>query len=385
MVWEETIGPGVQLKHLRDAKWLQLQLQAMNEMISASYNHPSVIFHAFFNEGPSESRDACPAYATAARAVRDRAPPSHRLVTWASSAKHKDRCLEFADAVAWNDYPGWYWWSAGLGADRAAAEWISHAAWARAKHPTKPFLVSESGAGAIFEWRDGSVVPRQLLGAGAGASKLQRVRKETKHADRSQILVLEDAPQDLWSQSYQAALLHDLVSVLLWSPEIAGFSIWQFADIKTDDWAADDCGPCEYTTDTQDAPLATPHNCAAYMPEACGFPITTSRPGGRNHKGLLDYWRRPKAAFDVVAQLLLHERVNGYTRGWWDVWRAPLWKLWRKRVVAALRHTLRKLRVQARMHGATGFGFGLTAGVAMVCITACLLVMLLWPWLVVQL
>ncbi len=42
---------------------MQYQIQQMNDMISASFNHPSVVFFAFFNEGPSDDPNACPGYA----------------------------------------------------------------------------------------------------------------------------------------------------------------------------------------------------------------------------------------------------------------------------------------------------------------------------------
>ena len=41
---------------------MKYQIQQMNEMISASISHPSVIFWGFFNEGPSNNAAACPGY-----------------------------------------------------------------------------------------------------------------------------------------------------------------------------------------------------------------------------------------------------------------------------------------------------------------------------------
>eukprot|EP00965_Chrysotila_dentata_P160697 5306330-Pleurochrysis_carterae.AAC.1 len=79
----------------------------MSEMLSSSLSHPSVMVHGFFNEGPSSSLAACAAYAACAAAVRAAAPPQHRLVSWASSEKTKDVCLDSADVVAFNQYPGY--------------------------------------------------------------------------------------------------------------------------------------------------------------------------------------------------------------------------------------------------------------------------------------
>ncbi|KAL1520238.1 hypothetical protein AB1Y20_023708 [Prymnesium parvum] len=252
LVWEEALGPQVTLADMRSPAFMAAQLQQLDEMVLASYSHPSVIIHAFFNEGPSDDPAACFAYNASARAIRALVAPSHRLVTWASSAKEKDVCLGAADVLSFNDYPGWY--TASIGQVRAT--WAAHAAWAKAHFASKPFLISETGGGGIFEWRNAS------------------------------------APK--WSQEYQEALVRaDVQAALgLW-PQVAGISIWQFSDIKADDGATAACGSCVYST-PYDA--ATPMNCS-YISASCW------RPGGENHKGLLDFWRRKKLAFHAVKAL----------------------------------------------------------------------------------
>ena len=62
---------------------------------------------------------------------------------------------------------------------------------------------------------------------------------------------------------------------------------------KADDGATHSCGSCKYST---------PYN--ASTPMDCAF-ITAKcwRPGGENHKGLVDFWRRPKRAFETVKAL----------------------------------------------------------------------------------
>lgn len=73
----------------RHAVRLAHQEAQIDEMVGASISHPSVLMHGFFNEGPSSDPRACPAYAASAAAIRRQVPPSHRLVTWATSAKEK--------------------------------------------------------------------------------------------------------------------------------------------------------------------------------------------------------------------------------------------------------------------------------------------------------
>lgn len=62
VIWEEALGPGVQLKDLQDPYFMKYQLQQMAEMVETSINHPSIIVHGFNNEGPSSDKDACPGY-----------------------------------------------------------------------------------------------------------------------------------------------------------------------------------------------------------------------------------------------------------------------------------------------------------------------------------
>ena len=69
-------------------------------MVSASFNHPSVFFHAFYNEGPSSDPKACAGYNASAAAIRARG--TQKLVTWASDKKTSDKCLDIADVVSFN-------------------------------------------------------------------------------------------------------------------------------------------------------------------------------------------------------------------------------------------------------------------------------------------
>ena len=107
VIWEEALGPGVQLKDLQDPYFMKYQLQQMAEMVETSINHPSIIVHGFNNEGPSNDKDACPGYNQSANAVRQRSTlvkgqerPPWRLVTWASDKKEGDVCLAIVDHIS---------------------------------------------------------------------------------------------------------------------------------------------------------------------------------------------------------------------------------------------------------------------------------------------
>ncbi len=62
----------------------------------------------------------------------------------------------------------------------------------------------------------------------------------------------------------------------------------QFADIKADDEDTSNCGRCDYYPGTNN----------------CSFINTTCyRPGGENHKGMIDFWRRPKLSYNFTQAL----------------------------------------------------------------------------------
>lgn len=291
--------------------------------------------HAFYNEGPSNDPRACAGYNASASAIRTLAPSSHRMVSWASCWKEADVCLAAADVVAFNDYPGWY---GGKPVSAVNATWAAHAAWASAHAPTKPFLVAETGGGAIFEWaRNGSAAEADGYTARSGAlaagSDLEmrvcgweeamvrcnassacagftfesalarppkpvrvyfkRVATEPNSDGRWRSWLKGAAPPPRWSQAYQEQLVGADVASALSLRSVSGISVWQLTDIKADDGLTKACGSCEYTT-AYDA--TRPMNCS-YIDARC------FRPGGENHKGLVDFWRREKAAFGRVRKL----------------------------------------------------------------------------------
>ena len=67
--------------------------------------------------------------------------------------------------------------------------------------------------------------------------------------------------------------------------------MWQFNDIKANTQDTALCGSCDYLP--HPPTLADPWTCA-YINVSCG------RPGGENHKGQVDFWRRTKASFEAL-------------------------------------------------------------------------------------
>ena len=248
VMWEEALGPGVSVENTEDAAWMATQVTQLEEMVYASASHPSIMTWGFFNEGPSTEKKACPAYKTCAETLQRL--DSTRFVTWASNKEDRDECLDHATLVSFNGYPAWY---VDFGNTSLPGPfWSRLASWVNDEQPGKPFVISETGAGAIYEYDNATAVK--------------------------------------WSPKYQLEVLEADVDVALQDELISGITLWHFFDFKGND-GAQTCGPCEYVPDVS--------------PPLCGFINVTcakgKRPGGANHKGVIDFWRRPKESFAAVA------------------------------------------------------------------------------------
>jgi len=254
-IWEETLGPNVRTSNLLDPYFMKYQIEAVNEMISASINHPAVLFHAFYNEGPSNDPKACPGYNASASAIRERVgnPPT-RLVTWASSQKTSDVCLDIADVLSFNSYPAWYDHPNDLNA--IVPFWESQVDWILKHFPEKPFMISETGAGGVYEWTNSS--------------------------------------HPYWSQGYQSDVVGVEAGWAVKNDSVSGLTLWQFGDIEANDGDTKNCGQCKYE----------PHPPSLSEPWTCGYiSVGCGRPGGENHKGCVDFWRRKKEGFTTIQKI----------------------------------------------------------------------------------
>ena len=129
--------------------------------------------------------------------------------------------------------------------------------YASSHFPSKPFTVSETGGGAVYEWVNDTA----------------------------------PTPGPFWSQQYQRNLLTADAEYLLGDDRVTGLSLWVLHDFQVDD---ESCGQCDY--------LAHPNNLS--VPWTCGYiNVNCGRPNGMNHKGAYDWWRRPKESMAVIASL----------------------------------------------------------------------------------
>ena len=157
----ETLGPEVSLVNLQDEYFLEAQNRQVNEMLDNAFNHASVAFWGFFNEGPSNHEEACEGYQATSDAIFER--DTSRFITYASNKPPpKDKCYGAATVISYNGYPGWY--------DHMEPEeyWNSLVdELGSGRYPNavgKPILISETGAGGIFEWKDNRTAVKWTLG-----------------------------------------------------------------------------------------------------------------------------------------------------------------------------------------------------------------------------
>ena len=252
-MWSETLGPGVKVSNTRDAAWRAVQRRQLDEMLDNAMNHAAILTWGWFNEGPSDKEEACPAYAENAEHAATRDPS--RFGTWASNHGLNDVCLEHASLVSFNSYPGWYSGVGDLSDPKRTwdknADGVASGATKSGGAATlgKPFVISETGAGGIFEWD-------------------------------------ANATDAKWTLTYQTEVIGRDVDAALANEHVSGLTLWHFFDFKTDD-STENNTACDYIPKT--------------FPPNCSYVEINNRPGGENHKGVVDFWRRPKPAFEVVA------------------------------------------------------------------------------------
>jgi beta-glucuronidase len=224
LVWNESIGWQHGPEHLQNPRFLDAQERHIEEMVAMSANHPSIVMWGILNESASHVPACRPAYARLLRKLRELDPT--RLVTFASNHPGDDVCFDLADVVSANVYPGWY-----DGELEQVPQKLDEliARLEASGHGSKPLVVSEIGAEALFGFRD------------------------WEHGR--------------FSEEYQAKLLDTVIGHLFATSDRAcGLAIWQFCDCRTTDLLR----------------------------------VALSRPRGFNNKGLVDEYRRPKLAFDIV-------------------------------------------------------------------------------------
>ncbi|MGI5868922.1 MAG: glycoside hydrolase family 2 protein [Kiritimatiellia bacterium] len=195
LVWEESLGWGNPESDARHPLLRRAAVEDTVAMVRRDVNHPSIVFWGFLNEAASDTQAMKTLYGEIASAIR--AEDASRLVTFASNRGERDLCLEFADVIAVNLYPGWIDcdWSRECHA-MVRPKIDALAAWASTGgREAKPLLVSEIGACGIYGMHD---------------------------AGRAQ-----------WTEEFQADFFAEACRAVLENPRFAGIALWQFFDTRS--------------------------------------------------------------------------------------------------------------------------------------------------------
>jgi len=193
MVWCESTGWQQNTAQLTDPDFMAALQTCGDEMVSAAFNHPSVIMWGVLNESQTDRKECRPAFERLLNRLRELDPT--RPVTFADCTHEKNLMLDLPDIVAINCYPGWYQKEL---ADVPAEldRLIDHVK--SAGQGDKPVIISEIGAEALWGWRDWN--------------------------------------EQKWTEQYQSKLLESAIRHLFMKrKDVAGLAIWQFCDIRTYD------------------------------------------------------------------------------------------------------------------------------------------------------
>ena len=178
------------VERLDDAEIVERVTRMTREAIQRDKNRPSVIMYSLFNE-PDSDREEFRNILKAAKEVA-REEDSTRPITFASYRHLMDKALDMVDVLCHNFYYGWYLHCGDLSeAAKVLSETLDEI---HKRHPDKPIIITEFGAGAI-----------------AGVHK---------------------NPPEMWSEEYQAEMIKTYWKVLLSKNYVVGGHIWAFADFR---------------------------------------------------------------------------------------------------------------------------------------------------------
>ncbi len=216
-------GGGFSAKALGDKKVVARGLEMHREMLKYYYNHPSIIIWGMHNEIKVETRQAYNMSKLYYEFLK--ANGGNRAVLYATCYPLKDVCLEFCDMIALNKYIGWYdhseTWQEYLSSVKNKAEQLGVF--------DKPIIIGEFGGAAIANFHDDPCV--------------------------------------IWSEEYQAKLLSEALRAFRDDPDVVGYYIWQFCDMRTN------------------------------------IKLSLNRARSFNNKGILSEYRKPKLSYHAASKI----------------------------------------------------------------------------------
>ena len=195
-VWEENHARGFKLEDMQNPNFEQQCEDCIREMIENHYNHPSIVIWGILNECAAETDEGRRMYAKQYDQIRSM--DQSRPVTSATCRHFTDITLDLPDMVSFNMYTKWYKDDDIADRNNREIDWIKESG-----GDSKPIIVSELGAAAIYGYRD---------------------RSRCK-----------------WSEERQADLIRENLEVYMNDDRICAVFIWQFADCRVTeegDWFA---------------------------------------------------------------------------------------------------------------------------------------------------
>lgn len=198
MVWEESLGWGNR-GDLDNPGFVAGQIEQTRQMVRNSINHPCVVINGFLNEFGSNTQKG---RVLADRLIETiRAEDAGHLVTFANNCPTDDISSTNLDFLAFNTYPGWHQNSSRASTPESLRGVIKERFDACVKYlrktygDDKPIIVGETGCYALYGEHD-------PMGA-------------------------------QWTEEYQSEYLDHWLTFVEASPEMGGFTVWQFCDART--------------------------------------------------------------------------------------------------------------------------------------------------------
>ena len=198
MVWEESLGWGNR-NDLDNPGFVEGQVEQTRQMVRNSINHPSVVISAFLNEFGSNLESGRILAEKLIAVIR--AEDTGHLVSYACSQCTTDVCFSNADFIAFNAYPAWH---------------------GRIGRGTTP----ESLGKAIRDDFDGIV---RYMRATFGEDKPMIVSETGCYS----LYGSHDPMGAQWTEEFQSEYLDHWLKAVTGSPEMCGFTVWQFCDART--------------------------------------------------------------------------------------------------------------------------------------------------------
>lgn len=193
LVWEEAHARGLDEAAMSNPNFERQSRDCIDEMVTNHYNHPCIFIWGLLNECASDTEFGRAIYGRLLGRLREL--DASRPTSFASHHYKKDICLDLADVVSFNIYPGWYHDASPEEYLKELYDWVQSSTGGAGK----PFLVTETGAAAIYGFRDQS-----------------RVK---------------------WSEERQAAILEKQLNAVLTQEGVSGVFIWQFCDCRvSEEW-----------------------------------------------------------------------------------------------------------------------------------------------------